>query len=63
MSYYRTCEQCGAHLDPGESCDCGPAPEKQCPLFAALGRINRECLQSRCAWWNEEKRQCAVQNT
>lgn len=20
--YYNTCEHCGAHLDPGESCDC-----------------------------------------
>lgn len=22
MSFYRTCPLCGAHLDPGESCDC-----------------------------------------
>lgn len=22
MSYYRTCPHCGAHLDPGEVCDC-----------------------------------------
>lgn len=22
MSYYQTCPECGAHLDPGESCDC-----------------------------------------
>lgn len=22
MSYYRTCPDCGAHLDPGEICDC-----------------------------------------
>lgn len=22
MSYYRTCPLCGAHLDPGERCDC-----------------------------------------
>ena len=22
MSYYRTCPRCGAHLDPGEICDC-----------------------------------------
>lgn len=20
--YYRTCPDCGAHLDPGERCDC-----------------------------------------
>ena len=22
MSYYRICPHCGAHLDPGEVCDC-----------------------------------------
>ena len=22
MSYYKTCPHCGAHLDPGETCDC-----------------------------------------
>ena len=22
MSYYKTCPYCGAHLDPGELCDC-----------------------------------------
>lgn len=22
MSYYRTCDYCGAALDPGERCDC-----------------------------------------
>lgn len=22
MPYYRTCPICGAHLDPGEICDC-----------------------------------------
>ena len=22
MSYYKTCPYCGAHLDPGEKCDC-----------------------------------------
>ena len=22
MSYYRICSSCGAHLDPGERCDC-----------------------------------------
>ena len=22
MSYYKTCPYCGAHLDPGEVCDC-----------------------------------------
>jgi len=22
VSYYRECPNCGAHLDPGEACDC-----------------------------------------
>ena len=22
MSYYKTCMYCGAHLDPGETCEC-----------------------------------------
>lgn len=22
MCYFRTCPNCGAHLDPGEHCDC-----------------------------------------
>ena len=26
MSYYHTCPHCGAHLDPGESCDCQENP-------------------------------------
>ncbi len=25
MSYYRICPDCGAHLDPGEVCDCRDA--------------------------------------
>lgn len=25
MAYYRTCPDCGAHLDPGERCDCRDA--------------------------------------
>ncbi len=26
MSYYRECPNCGAHLDPGEACDCEKKP-------------------------------------
>ena len=22
MSYFKTCPRCGAHLDPGDVCDC-----------------------------------------
>jgi len=28
MSYYRVCPFCGAHLDPGETCDCCQGKEK-----------------------------------
>ena len=28
MSYYNTCPHCGAHLDPGERCDCQDKQEK-----------------------------------
>ena len=28
--YYTTCPHCGAHLDPGERCDCqDPPPENE----------------------------------
>lgn len=28
MAYYRTCPDCGAHLDPGEKCDCKDEKEE-----------------------------------
>lgn len=27
--YYTTCPHCGAHLDPGERCDCQDHPENE----------------------------------
>ena len=35
--YYRICERCGAHLDPGETCDCQWIDEPE-----------MEMCQSRC---------------
>lgn len=29
MPYYRTCPHCGAHLDPGERCDCKETDTKE----------------------------------
>lgn len=29
MSYYRECPNCGAHLDPGEHCDCEGKPSME----------------------------------
>lgn len=28
MPYYNTCPHCGAHLDPGERCDCQDKQEE-----------------------------------
>ena len=28
MPYFSVCENCGAHLDPGEECDCMKTPAK-----------------------------------
>ena len=48
MSYYRTCPHCGAHLDPGESCDC--AISQVCAEARAVfpelftGRTDREIV-------------------
>lgn len=33
MSYYRTCPNCGAHLDPGKACDC--QDNEKAPVSAA----------------------------
>ena len=32
MSYYKTCPLCGAHLDPGEKCNCDDL-RAVCPMF------------------------------
>ena len=29
MAFYSICPKCGAHLDPGESCDCDEMAEKE----------------------------------
>lgn len=33
MSYFKTCPHCGAHLDPGETCDC--LDKKKAPASSA----------------------------
>lgn len=45
MSVYRTCPHCGAHLDPGERCDC--AFTRSAGAFAAqrVKRAGREMKQ------------------
>lgn len=29
MPYYKICPECGAHLDPGEKCDCQEEDEEE----------------------------------
>lgn len=45
MSYFKTCPHCGAHLDPGEICDCRdkkkPPPALQTPTRAGWNRLQR----------------------
>ena len=35
MAYYKTCPNCGAHLDPQERCDCAEKEEskKESPVM------------------------------
>ena len=40
MSYFKRCPNCGAHLDPGERCDCGDAPQDE---------ANERCISRRHA--------------
>ena len=40
MPYYRTCPYCGAHLDPGERCDC--QDEKEPPRCGELPERREE---------------------
>lgn len=34
MAYFDTCPDCGAHLDPGEHCDCREEKERQIALYS-----------------------------
>lgn len=45
MAYYNVCSNCGAHLDPGEPCDCKREQEKQSEFFAQRMRANRRTGQ------------------
>ena len=43
MSYYKICPCCGAHLDPGESCDCIGS------LYASLSPEDRLAVDAKIA--------------
>lgn len=44
--FYRQCPNCGASLDPGETCECTkqetPAEQQQDPLEAIIENLERE---------------------
>ena len=44
MSYYSTCPDCGAHLDPGEQCDCRTyeIAGKRYPITGRIKHSGRE---------------------
>lgn len=44
MAYYQTCPECGAHLDPGESCDCRLGEGGRDQALAALWQIANDVL-------------------
>ena len=49
MSYYSTCPDCGAHLDPGERCDCQDekrAAQVRATTWTAIKE--REHAESKC---------------
>lgn len=41
LSYYRTCPHCGAHLDPGERCDCRAPADVQ-----TFGHLTKKTARS-----------------
>lgn len=38
--YYNECEKCGAHLDPGEHCDCEEEKDEKENIL----QIKRSCM-------------------
>lgn len=57
MAYFHTCSLCGAHLDPGERCDCEeqkkPPTEVAIPQTAGNQRManyNTHIIQE--GWWS-----------
>jgi hypothetical protein len=41
MAYYRTCEHCGANLDPGEKCDCTENKQERGRPYGKISRPQR----------------------
>ena len=58
MLYYKTCPYCGAHLDPGEQCDCKKAKEEKPTItdFIPHGKENAITRAELCSITNLQDR-------
>ena len=50
MAYYNTCPNCGANLDPGESCDCKREKKKLADFYAESIRVGSQTGQMSFQW-------------
>lgn len=56
-NYFNECPMCGAHLDPGEPCDCMVEREERLKKRNSLNYIMNEMLEE-SEWKQEELRIC-----
>ena len=54
MAYYKVCPNCGAHLDPGESCDCESEEKKRMEIYSKNTKINAVTGQLSFQWNGED---------
>ncbi len=45
MAYYNICPDCGAHLDPGEPCDCQDEKAKRQEFYAQSLKMEPKARQ------------------
>lgn len=55
MAYYKICPRCGAHLDPGEPCDCEDEKKKREEFFEENLQVVPETGQMAFCLGNESK--------
>ncbi len=56
MAKFRTCEDCGAALDPGERCDCKRGDEKQSVVYKAREAAIKEAVDAEVVITLEKKK-------
>ena len=55
MAPYKTCDKCGAALDPGERCDCERETEEQSVAYKAREAAIREAVEAEVTITLEKK--------